>query len=152
MITLNPLLRLNRLIHGDNATIGKIVNPERDNEYVCWTVERSAYGVPCRIPKGLYRVKMRVSPRLEGLLIKKGLTAVDARLKARVWELQNVAGRTAIQIHVANRYSELQGCIAPGLSNGKDNESVESSTLALNKLTSYLGGWDAIWELEVCDG
>jgi hypothetical protein len=96
MITLNPILRLERYIHGNNATIGKIVNPEKYRDFVCYTLERSTYGIPSRIPEGIYRVKMRVSPRLEGLFIKRGLTAVEAQVKARVWELDNVPGRTAI--------------------------------------------------------
>jgi len=149
MITLNPILRLERYIHGNNATIGKIVNPEKYRDFVCYTLERSAYGIPSRIPEGIYRVKMRVSPRLEGLFIKRGLTAVEAQIRARVWELDNVPGRTAIQIHGANKYTELKGCIAPGLSVCKDRESVLSSQLALRKLTDYVGGWDAVWEMEV---
>jgi hypothetical protein len=151
MIILNPRLRLERYIHGNNATIGKVIDPDNGNKYICYTVERSAYGTPCRIPAGTYKVQLYHSPHLEGLAIKKGLSAIEARLKARVWQLQNVPGRTAIQIHVANRYSELRGCIAPGLTVAQDKESVLSSRLAFQKLVSYVGSWDAIWELEVKD-
>ena len=98
---------------------------------------------------GLYKVQMRVSPKLETKYRLKGFSEMDSEIKARVWELQNVPGRACIQIHVANKASELRGCIAPGLSINSTRDAVLSSVLAFNKLRDYIGGWDQVWWLEV---
>lgn len=143
-------LRLDRYIHGNNATIGKIIDPA-NNKFICYTVERSRYGTPCRIDAGTYKVSLYYSPSLHAKLVRKGLTEQEARLKSRVWQLHNVPGRTAIQIHIGNSYTELRGCIAPGLSVAKNKEGVQSSGLAFNRLVSYLGSWDKVWYLEVKD-
>ena len=94
MITLAPRLTLERFHMSDFATIGRLTAPEINDQRICYTLELTKWGHPCCIPKGIYPVRMYVSPRLEALG-KKGKAAW-------VWQLENVPGRQNIQIHTAN--------------------------------------------------
>lgn len=144
-------LRLERYETNDLATIGRILNPEKNREFICYTVERSPYGIPCRIPAGTYRVQSGESPGLLKKLREKGLPEAEAKRRSIVWWLLNVPGRIAIQIHIANKYSELKGCIAPVTRLSKNRTSGEASSAAFGRLTEYVGGFKKNFDLEVVD-
>lgn len=141
MIILPLRLRLTRHYYSDKITLGRVECVDKDNEFICYSMELSKYGHPSCIPEGLYRVRSYVSPRL------KNLGWTDAR--ATVWQLDNVKGRSNIQIHTANYPSELKGCIAVGLSVSKNKDGIFDSRKAFDLLTSKIGGFNNVWELEV---
>lgn len=143
MITLPLRIRLKRYYQNDNITLGRFECVDKDNEFICYSMELPKYGHPVRIPAGLYRVRSYISPRLKSL----GWTD----LRSTVWQLDNVKGRSNIQIHTANYPSELRGCIAPGLSISKKQDSIFDSRKAFDLLTNKIGGFDNTWELEVLD-
>lgn len=143
MIKLPLRLRLERFHMNDFATIGKLTAPEVSDLRICYTLELTKWGHPCCIPKGVYHVRMYVSPRLEALG-KRGKAAW-------VWQLENVPNRANIQIHTANAPSELKGCIAPGLTVNGTYDYITDSRLAFDKLTKTVGGWKNSWELEIVE-
>lgn len=69
-----------------------------DNQFECFSLERTRTGEhPC-IPAGVYRVHLTPSPHLHYVTP----------------EVLEVPGRTHIRLHVANKASELLGCTAVG--------------------------------------
>lgn len=140
-------LLLERFIHSDECTIGRLLDPER--VLVCYILERPQFGEPKRIDAGIFKCIEYVSPKIVRVKMNKGMTEKEAEKAARVWWLQNVPGRSMIEIHCGNYPSDLKGCLAPGLTIGRGKNSVGSSAMALHKLTNVVGGWDKIWELEI---
>ena len=140
-------LRLERFIHSDECTIGRLLDPEK--VLVCYMLECPKYGTPKRIDTGTFKCIEYVSPKIVSAKIALGMTEEDAEKAARVWWLQNVPGRAMIEIHAANYPRQLLGCLATGLTIGRGKNSVGSSAAALRKLTNTVGGWDKTWELEI---
>lgn len=140
-------LLLERFIHSDECTIGRLLDPER--VLVCYILERPAFGEPKRIDAGTFKCIKYVSPKIVGAKMAKGMTQDEAEKAAKVWWLQNVPGRSMIEIHIANYPRQLLGCLAPGLTIGRGKNSVGSSVMALHKLTNVVGGWDKTWDLEI---
>ena len=124
-------LTLERYIHGENATIGRLLTEL--GVMVCYALELPKIGLPCRIVEGIYQVAQYESPAN----------------KCRVWLLSGVPGRSFIEIHPANYPSELRGCIAPGTSVATSKEAIWNSKKALQAITDTVGGWDKTWTLEV---
>ena len=124
-------LTLERYIHGEKATIGRLLTEMGD--HVCYTLELQRYGIPCRIIEGIYQAAEYDSPAN----------------KCRVWLLSGIPGRSFIEIHPANYPSELKGCIAPGLSVAVNKQAVWDSRTALEKIVETVGGWDKTWTIEV---
>lgn len=124
-------LTLERYIHGEKATIGRLLS--ETGAMVCYTLELPKTGLPCRIVEGVYQVAQYESPAN----------------KCRVWLLSGVPGRSFIEIHPANYPGELKGCIAPGISVAMSKEAVWNSKKALQAIVDTVGGWDKPWTLEV---
>ena len=93
----------------------------------CVTLERSQNGDhPC-IPAGTYTVN-------------KAIHHPTGPHPYACPHLTNVPNRTDIHIHVANNASELLGCIAVGNNVSEDQQSIEHSQDAFNRLMAFIGG------------
>jgi hypothetical protein len=141
-------LLLERYIHDKGFTIGRLLSGS-DRVLVCYMVERAATGEHPRIPCGTYECVEYVSGRIKRAKIAQGMSVADAEVVARVWLLKDVPGRKWIEIHTANIAEELLGCLAPGMALRPKKDGVLRSRVALDKLTSFVGGWKAKWSLEI---
>lgn len=92
-------LRLERFLHLDTATIGRL---SWSGGPTLYTIERPWLAnkkfVSC-IPTGIYELEWDSTGRIK-----------------YVPRLRDVPGRSQINIHTANWANQLHGCIAPGLS------------------------------------
>ncbi len=95
-----------------NALFGKATI---GNEFVCYTMERTAVSVPIGTFKGCKRFSAHLNRTVIGI---------------------DVPGRTDIEGHDANYPCQLDGCIAFGLS--IDGDALDSSVVALEKVLSLL--------------
>lgn len=128
------ILRLNRIEHNPNFTIGELyVN----GKWECFTLEdtvrplgEKVYGETA-IPVGQYRVTVNVSNRFKRLLPL----------------LHNVPQFEGVRIHPGNRPSDTEGCILVGRSKG--NGVVYESQLAfkalLPKIQAALANGENVW-------
>lgn len=112
--TLNAttVLAIERMSETLDATFGRATI---GNEFVCYTMERTAV----IIPAGKYKGHKRFSPHLNRTVV-----GID------------VPGRTDIEGHNANLPGQLQGCIAFGSS--IDGDALDNSIAALEKVLSLL--------------
>ncbi len=116
--------------YNKHSTMGRLILPSGK---VLSTIERpwlnNKSNISC-IPPGEYLVKW---------LPRSG----SGKYK-RVWHVQNVPGRTGILFHSANLVRHLQGCIAPGMKQGKSNglDCVFYSRKAINQMRKELSGKD----------
>ena len=141
-------LRLERFIHSDQHTIGRVLHGS-DRVLICYTVERPEGGEFPRIPCGVYNCVEYISGRIKRKKLAQGMSLADAEVVARVWLLEKVPGRKWIEIHTANTADELRGCIAPGIALRPKKDGVLQSRVALDKLTTFVGGWKSKWSLEI---
>lgn len=108
-------------------------------------------GVSC-VPPGRYRLERHSSdshPNVWAL--------VNHALDVYHWDadvpkhLRNAEGqpmaRTVVLIHAANWAQELRGCIAPGLSRGKDSNGRRTfdSRDAVNQIRTWISGSIDVW-------
>lgn len=109
--------------------------------FACHTVEQPWRGnapfVSC-IPEGLYQLAPVTSPRFARTY---ALVNPELRVFASQADCERDGDRYACLIHAANRASELQGCIAPGESEGVigGEWAVLRSGITLTKLLAYIG-------------
>lgn len=112
MLTFN-LFRL-----GETAlsTWGKLVAP--DSKVLCNVLERGAGNKEHpRIPAGTFTVEFRTTPsKFDG-----ELRTLLGDNYAGVPVVMNVPGRLNIEIHPANKLEELEGCLAPNITIGRDD-------------------------------
>ena len=142
-------LRLERFVDNEKCTLGRLLTTDVDKLLICYMLERPKYSTPAQIPAGVYKCQQYVSPKVLSAQLAKGMKGAEAEKVAKVWLLMDVPGRKWIEIHCANYAHELRGCLAPGMVIKKNKDGVEQSRIALDKLTKTVGGWDAVWELEI---
>lgn len=121
---------LNRLRHDANATLGALYLP--GPLFKCWTLERAwadnAPNVSC-IPAGEYPLRLRSD------------LGWSKKLGRPVVEIFDVPGRSLILFHPANWWWQLEGCVAPGLTEARDETgglAVSSSGAALALIEPHL--------------
>ena len=123
------------------GTYGTLILP---NNYSCMTVERPWLGnkpyISC-IPEGEYLMKKRLS----SVVSRSSGGEFDSG-----WEVKDVLNRTFIMIHPANVPSELEGCIAPGRSQGfyKNQWSITHSRDTFRELMGHLDKRDE-WKIQI---
>lgn len=110
------IFTLQRQAETPHSTSGIITGP--DGKLICHILERGA-GNPDhpRIPLGVYIVSHK--PLGSSEFDKSFTTLLGADYKGVLW-LPNVPGRTNIEVHTANFVEQLLGCLATGLSIGRD--------------------------------
>lgn len=93
------------------------------------------------IPEGVYTLRKRQS----GVVTRS--TGGEYSIG---WEVADVTGRSHIMIHPANWTHELEGCIAPGVAHGWDEDGprVYSSRDAFRELMGILDSRDE-WQIDI---
>lgn len=112
------ILTFNLFRLGETAlsTWGKLVAP--DSKVLCDVLERGGSNKEHpRIPAGTYPIEFRTSPSKFDHTLRELLG--DAYLGVPV--VMQVPLRSNIEIHPANRLEELEGCLAPNMTIGRDD-------------------------------
>lgn len=128
------ILRLNRIEHNPNFTIGELYV---DGKWECFTLEdtvrplgEKVYGQTA-IPVGQYRVTVNLSNRFKRLLPL----------------IQDVPQFEGVRIHPGNRPADTEGCILVGRSRGTGE--IYESKLAFNalfpKIQAALANGESVW-------
>lgn len=113
-------LELDRFIHTDKSTIGKLYI---DSVFECYILELpwkdNQNNISC-IPEGFYHWKIRNEPY--------------SKYHYPHLHITNVVDRSFILLHIGNYPKDTKGCLLPGTSYGEN--AVWNSEEAFNKLMS----------------
>lgn len=119
---LNPPTCLVNVMRKSKTKDGILGLLQVDGVLVCKTIEN----LDKAIEPGTYTARIDLSPRLQYLCPHLIVPDRD----------QAAGGDAGIRIHIANTPDQVEGCIAVGLA--WDNDSVDSSKLAFDKLMALL--------------
>ncbi len=138
------LIRRNQYESAAGYTHGRLLTEE--GGFLCWTLEDEDRGLhqempltqikakkvkgKTAIPKGTYKIQMRVSPSFRDKWYAKPFGG-------KMPYLMNVPGFDGIMIHPGNTTDQTSGCILPGMLQQNIRGRVFDSVLAWQDLMNY---------------